>query len=84
VQTSRLVITRSLEGYRDKHRGIKKFDRTTSNAVNTQLWISLSVLVLVAIVKEELKVDKPLRTILPTLSITLFQYEPIYQTAHPS
>ena len=62
-----------------QHLRIKAFYGTTPNAVNTQIWIALSVFVLVAIVKKELKIERPLYTILQILSITLFQYDPIYQ-----
>jgi len=62
-----------------QHLRIKAFYGTTPNAVQTQIWIALSVFVLVAIVKKELKIDKPLYTILQILSVTLFQHEPIYQ-----
>jgi IS4 transposase len=62
-----------------QHLRIKAFYGTTPNAVNTQIWIALSVFVLVAIVKKELKIDKPLYTILQILSITLFEKEPISQ-----
>jgi hypothetical protein len=62
-----------------QHLRIKAFYGTTPNAVNTQIWIALSVFVLVAIVKKELRIDKPLYTILQILSVTLFQYDPLYQ-----
>jgi len=62
-----------------QHLRIKAFYGTTPNAVYTQIWIALSVFVLVAIVKKELKIEKPLYTILQILSVTLFQYDPIYQ-----
>jgi hypothetical protein len=58
---------------------IKAFYGTTSNAVYTQIWIALSVFVLVAIIKKELKLDVPLYTILQILSVTLFEKEPINQ-----
>ncbi len=62
-----------------QHLRIKAFYGTTPNAVYTQIWIALSVFVLVAIAKKELKIDKPLYTILQILSVTLFQYDSIYQ-----
>lgn len=58
---------------------IKAFYGTTANAVNTQIWIALTIFVLVAIVKKELNLDAPLYTILQILSVTLFEKEPINQ-----
>lgn len=62
-----------------QHLRIKAFYGTSPNAVNTQIWIALSIFVLVAIVKKELKLDVPLYTILQILSVTLFEKEPINQ-----
>ena len=62
-----------------QHLRIKSFYGTTSNDVNTQIWIALSVYVLVAIVKKELGLQQPLYTILQILSVTLFEKEPISQ-----
>jgi hypothetical protein len=62
-----------------QHLRIKAFYGTTPNAVNTQIWIALTVFVLVAIVKKELKLEQPLYTILQILSLTLFEKEPINQ-----
>jgi hypothetical protein len=62
-----------------QHLRIKAFYGTSPNAVNTQIWIALSVFVLVAIVKKELNLDAPLFTILQILSVTLFEKEPINQ-----
>jgi hypothetical protein len=62
-----------------QHLRIKAFYGTSSNAVNTQIWIALSVYVLVAIVKKELGLKEPLYTILQILSLTLFEKEPISQ-----
>ncbi len=52
---------------------IKSFYGTSPNAVRTQVWISISVYVLVAIVKKELALDRSLSEILQILSITLFE-----------
>ena len=52
---------------------IKSFYGTSENAVKTQIWIALSVYVLVAIVKKRVKVDLSLYTILRILSITLIE-----------
>jgi hypothetical protein len=52
---------------------IKSFYGTSGNAVKTQVWVAISVYVLVAIVKKELKVDRSLGEILQILSLTLFE-----------
>jgi len=56
-----------------QHLRIKKFYGTTENAVKTQIWIAISVYVLVAIVKKRLKIEASLYTILQILSLTLFE-----------
>ncbi len=58
---------------------IKAFYGTTPNAVYTQIWVAVSVYVLVAIVKKKLKLEHSLYTILQILSITLFEKIPIKQ-----
>ena len=62
-----------------QHLRIKAFYGTSENAVKTQIWIAISVYVLVAIVKKELDLDRSLSEILQTLSVTLFERSPIYQ-----
>jgi hypothetical protein len=52
---------------------IKTFFGTSENAVKTQIWIAISVYVLVAIVKKELKIELSLSEILQILSIVLFE-----------
>ena len=52
---------------------IKAFFGTSQNAVKTQIWIAISVYLLVAILKKELKIDRSLGEILQILSITLFE-----------
>src|SRR3990170_227250 len=54
-----------------QHLRIKAFYGTTENAVKTQIWIAISVYVLVAIVKKRLKLDRSLYTILQILSVSL-------------
>jgi hypothetical protein len=57
-----------------QHLRIKSFYGTTENAVKTQIWIAVSVYVLVAIVKKQMKLDDlSLYTILQILSLTLFE-----------
>jgi len=58
---------------------IKTFYGTTKNAVKTQIWIAISVYVLVAIVKKELEIELSLGEILQILSIVLFEKVPITQ-----
>lgn len=62
-----------------QHLRIKAFYGTTQNAVYTQIWIAVSVYVLVAIVKKKLKLEQSLYTILQILSISLFEKMPIRQ-----
>jgi hypothetical protein len=47
--------------------------------VKTQVWIAISVYVLVAIVKKELRVKRSLYEILQVLSLTLFEKTPLFQ-----
>jgi hypothetical protein len=56
-----------------QHLRIKAFFGTSENAVKTQVWIAISVYVLVAIIKKELNLDLNLYTILQILSVTLFE-----------
>ena len=56
-----------------QHLRIKKFYGTTENAVKTQIWIAITVYVLVAIVKKRLNTEASLYTILQILSLTLFE-----------
>jgi hypothetical protein len=56
-----------------QHLRIKRFYGTSENAVKTQIWIAISVYVLVAIVKKRLKIERDLYTILQILSVTLFE-----------
>lgn len=62
-----------------QHLRIKAFYGTSENAVKTQVWIAISVYVLVAIVKKELGLDRSLYEILQILSLTLFEKTPILQ-----
>jgi hypothetical protein len=56
-----------------QHLRIKAFYGTSENAVKTQIWIAISVYVLVAIVKKRLGIERDLYTILQILSVTLFE-----------
>jgi len=62
-----------------QHLRIKAFFGTSENAVKTQIWIAISVYVLVAIVKKELRVERSLYEILQVLSLTLFEKTPLFQ-----
>jgi len=64
-----------------QHLKIKSFYGTSENAVKIQIWIAVSVYVLVAIVKKRLRLeDMTLYTILQILSLTLFEKKPLLQT----
>ena len=56
-----------------QHLRIKSFYGTTENAVKTQIWIAITVYVLVAIVRKRLKIELSLYTMLQILSLTLFE-----------
>ena len=62
-----------------QHLRIKSFFGTTENAVKSQIWIAVSVYVLVAIIKKRLKLKMELYTILQILSLTLFEKTPLDQ-----
>ena len=58
---------------------IKSFYGTSVNAVKTQIWIAISVYVLVAIIKKRVKIEYSLYTILQVFSVSLFEKMPILQ-----
>ncbi len=62
-----------------KHLRIKSFYGTSEKAVKTQIWIAISVYVLVAIMRKELKIDLSLYTILQIPYVSLFVKGDIYQ-----
>jgi len=62
-----------------QHLRIKAFFGTSENAVKTQIWIAVSVYVLVAIVKKHFRLSASLHDLLQILSLTLFEQEPIDQ-----
>ena len=62
-----------------QHLRIKAFYGTSENAVKTQIWVALSVYVLVAIVKKRLDLDRSLHSILQVLSLSLLEKTPIQQ-----
>jgi hypothetical protein len=67
-----------------QHLRIKAFYGTSENAVKTQIWIAVSVYVLVAIVRKRLELDASLYQILQILSLTLFEKTPILQALQAS
>jgi hypothetical protein len=62
-----------------QHLRIKRFFGNTENAVKSQVWIAISVYVLIVIVKKRLDIDASLYTILQVLSVTLFEKTPLLQ-----
>jgi hypothetical protein len=66
------------------HLRIKAFYGTSENAVKTQIWIAVSVYVLVAIIRKRLGLEASLYQILQILSVTLFEKTPILQALQPS
>ena len=62
-----------------QHLRIKEFYGYSENAVKTQIWIAVSVYVLVAIVKKRLGLEASLHEILQVLSVTLFEQVPVLQ-----
>ena len=62
-----------------QHLRIKRFFGTSENAVKTQVWIAVSIYVLVAIMKKRLNLEESLYTILQVLSVTVFEKMPILQ-----
>jgi hypothetical protein len=62
-----------------QHLHIKAFFGTSDNAVKTQIWIAVSIYVLIAIIKKELLLRQSLAEILQIFSITLFEKVPLQQ-----
>ena len=67
-----------------QHLRIKAFYGTSENAVKTQIWIAVSIYVLVAIVRKRLNVEASLYQILQILSLTLFEKMPILRALEAS
>ena len=67
-----------------QHLRIKAFYGTSENAVKTQIWIAVSIYVLVAIVRKRLGLEASLYQILQILSVTLFEKVPILQALEAS
>ena len=62
-----------------QHLRIKSFFGTTENAVKSQIWIAVSVYMLIAIIKKRLRLETELYTILQILSLTLFEKSSLNQ-----
>ena len=62
-----------------QHLRIKAFYGTSENAVKSQIWIAISIYVLVAIVKKRLNLSASLYEILQILSLTMFERTPLDQ-----
>ena len=62
-----------------QHLRIKAFFGTSENALHTQIWIAVSIYVLVAIIKKRLRLEHSLYAILQILSISTFEKTPIFQ-----
>jgi hypothetical protein len=62
-----------------QHLRIKAFFGTSENAVKTQVWIAITIYVLVAIVKKQLGLKKSLYEILQILSVTIFEKDQLFQ-----
>lgn len=62
-----------------QHLRIKAFFGTSENAVKTQIWIAVSVYVLVAIIRKRLHLDTSLYELLQILSLTMFERTPLHQ-----
>jgi hypothetical protein len=60
-----------------QHLRIKAFYGTSANAVKTQVWVAISVYVLVAILKKQLRLERSMAEVLQILSLTLFEKTPI-------
>lgn len=67
-----------------QHLRIKAFYGTSENAVKTQIWVAVSVYVLVAIVRKRLGLEASLYQILQILSVTLFEKTPILRALQES
>ncbi len=62
-----------------QHLKIKSFSGISKNTVKTQIWIAISIYVMVAIIRKMEKLEMNLYTILQIFSVSLFEKAPIYQ-----
>ena len=66
-----------------QHLRIKSFFGTSENAVKSQIWIAVSVYVIIAIIRKRLHIEESLHTILQILSLTLFEKRTLKQILSP-
>ena len=66
-----------------QHLRIKAFYGTSQNAVKTQIWIAITIYVLIAIIKKELGLSVSIYQILQVVSVTIFERVPILQALQP-
>jgi hypothetical protein len=66
-----------------QHLRIKRFYGTSENAVKSQIWIAVSVYVLVAIIRKRLNLEVELYTFLQVISVTIFEKMPIQAAFSP-
>ena len=62
-----------------QHLRIQKFSGVSENAVKSQIWIAVSVYVLIAIIRDEFRIKASMHTILQILSVIPFEQVPLYQ-----
>ena len=74
--------SRSVSGRRRFPGGSRRSFGTSENAVKTQIWIAISIYVLVAIVKKELNVDRGLTEILQLFTLCLFEKVDVFTTTY--
>ncbi len=67
-----------------QHLRIKSFFGTSENAVKSQIWIAVSVYVIIAIIRKRLNIEESLHTILQILSLTTFEKTPLKQLRQTS
>lgn len=67
-----------------QHLRIKAFYGTSQNAVKAQIWIAVSVYLLVAIMKKRLGIPLPLYTLLQILSVSIFEKTPLVELFSPT
>ena len=66
-----------------QHLRIKRFYGTSENAVKTQIWIAVSVYVLVAIVRKRMNLEASLYTMMQVISVSIFEKMPIQSAFSP-
>ena len=67
-----------------QHLRIKSFFATSENAVKSQIWIAVSVYVIIAIIRKRLQIEESLHTILQILSLTLIEKATLKQLLSPA